>query len=101
MPGATVRISNSSRNILRKLAAQEGQSMQSVLEKAIETYRRQRFLKEVNKAYSVLRQNQEAWTAMEKGLTELDSTLGDGLESDEEWAENGKAIRKGKGKKKL
>ena len=101
MAGATVRISNSSRNILRKLAAQEGQSMQSVLEKAIETYRRQRFLKEVNKAYSVLRQNHEAWAEMEKELAELDSTLGDGLESDEEWAENGKAIRKGKGKKRL
>jgi hypothetical protein len=101
MPGATIRISNASRNILRKLAAQEGESMQSVLEKAIETYRRQHFLKEINKAYSVLRQNHEAWTSMEKELAEWDATLGDGLESDEEWAENGKAIRKGKGKKRL
>ncbi len=82
MSGATVRISDTSRNTLRKLAAQEGESMQSVLEKAIEAYRRQRFLKEINKAYSVLRQNNEAWTGMEKELAELDATLGDGLESD-------------------
>src|SRR5713101_273967 len=101
MSGATVRISDASRDILRKLAAQEGESMQSVLEKAIETYRRQRFLKEVNKSYSVLRQNHEAWTSMEKELAEWDNTLGDGLESDEEWAENGKAMRKVKGKTRL
>ena len=101
MPGATVRISDASRDILRKLAAQESESMQSILEKAIEAYRRQHFLKEINKAYSVLHQNKEAWTAMEKELAEWDATLGDGLESDEEWAENGKAIRKGKGKKRL
>jgi hypothetical protein len=82
MSGATVRISDTSRNTLRKLAAQEGESMQSVLEKAIEAYRRQRFLKEVNKAYSVLSQNNEAWTEMEKELAEWDATLGDGLESD-------------------
>jgi hypothetical protein len=101
MPGATVRISDASRNILRKLAAQEGESMQSVLEKAIEAYRRRHFLKEVNKAYSALRQNHESWTAIEKEMAEWDTTLGDGLESDEEWTENGKAIRKGKGKKRL
>ena len=59
MLSVTVRISETSRNILRELAAQQGESMQAVLEKSIEHYRRQRFLEEVNRAYAALRQDRE------------------------------------------
>ena len=101
MPSATVRISDTSRNILRELAAREGKSMQAVLEKAIEAYRRQRFLKEVNTAYSVLRQDHKVWAAVEKERAEWDATLGDGLEPGEEWTEDGEAIRKAKREKRV
>lgn len=50
MASATVRISEDSRNTLRELATQEGASMQSVIERAIEQYRRQRFLEKANDA---------------------------------------------------
>lgn len=96
MPSKTIRISDTSRNILRELATREGESMQTILEKAIEDYRRRRFLEEVNKAYTTLRQNHEAWEEVEKERAEWDITLRDGLESGEEWTEDGKAISKGK-----
>lgn len=94
MPNATVRISEQSRNILRKLAVREGKSMQAVLEKSIEHYRRQRFLEEVNTAYAALRQDRGTWEAVEQERAQWDATLFDGLEPNEEWTENGKAIQK-------
>jgi hypothetical protein len=58
---ATVRISQASWQALRQIAAQAGEPMQTVLDKAIEAYRRQCFLHETNKAYAALRDNAEAW----------------------------------------
>jgi hypothetical protein len=87
----TVRISVTSRNILRELAAQKGASMQKLLDKAIEAYRRQLFLEEVNKAYSALRENPKAWSQVEKDRAAWDATLGDGLAAEAEWAGNGEA----------
>ena len=57
MSGSTVRISKESSNILREIAAQEKKSLQTILDAAIEEYRRHRFLQEANKAYSVLKEN--------------------------------------------
>ena len=39
----TVRISEQTHHRLRELAAQSGESMQAVLDKALEQYRRQKF----------------------------------------------------------
>ena len=94
MTTLTVRISNISRDILRELATKEGASMQAILDKAVESYRRQRFLEEVNKAYAALRQDSKAWLQIEKERTAWDATLGDGLESDEKPAEGGKLTSK-------
>ena len=70
----TVRISATSRNILRNLAAKEGVSMQAILDKAVESYRRQLFLQEVNKAYAVIRQDDKAWSEIEKEHAAWDTT---------------------------
>lgn len=96
MASATVRISETSRKTLKDLAAQENGSMQAVLEKAIEHYRRRRFLEQVNTAYAALQQDRKTWTAVEKERVQWDATLGDGLEPDEEWTEDGKAIPRDK-----
>jgi len=58
---ATVRISQTSLQALRQIAAQAGEPMQAILDKAIEAYRRQLFLKRANKAYATLREKPEAW----------------------------------------
>ncbi len=83
MPGATVRISIASRNALRKLAVQAGEPMQATLDKAIENYRRHRFLEEVNTAYAALRQDDGAWGTLKKERKAWEVTLKDGLDTDE------------------
>ena len=96
MTTPTVRISNASRNILRELAAKEGASMQAIIDKAVESYRRQLFLEEVNKAYAALRQDTKAWSQIEKERAAWDTTLEDGLESAEASAKNRQNNRQGR-----
>jgi len=52
--------------------------MQEILEAAIETYRRQRFLEEASEAFAVMKADPKAWKAEqdERGL--WDNTLTDG-----------------------
>jgi len=68
--------------------------MQTNLERAIEIYRRQTFLTEVNKAYAALRDDPENWAEDEVERTAFDPALNEGLESDEMWTEDGEAIEK-------
>lgn len=82
MNDGTVRITGKSRSTLHELAGQSGQSMQSILEQAIEAYRRECFLKSANQAFENLRNDPKKWAA-EVGEREYwDQTLSDGLESD-------------------
>ena len=76
---ATVRISQASWQVLRQIAAQAGEPMQAVLDKAIEAYRRQCFLQKANEAYAALRENTEAWQEEIAEREVWDITLGDGL----------------------
>jgi len=50
-----------------------------VLDEAVEALRRQRFLEQVNAAYSNLRADPRAWAAVEAERREWDGTLLDGL----------------------
>ena len=79
MQSATVKISSSNYNILKELAAQLGESMQVILDKAIEQYRKQVFLQQANLAYAALRNNPEAWQAELEEREAWDVTLSDGL----------------------
>lgn len=79
----TVRISQSSWQALKLIAAQAGEPMQAVLDKAIEAYRRQCFLQKANDAYAALRENAEAWQEEIMEREAWDITLGDGLRRDD------------------
>ena len=79
MQSATVRISSISYNMLKELAAQSGESMQVILGKAIEQYRRQVFLQQASLAYAALRSNSEAWQAELEEREAWNVTLSDGL----------------------
>ena len=86
MASTAVRLREPTRAALRELAAQSGEAMSVVLEKAVECYRRQRFLEQANAAYAALRVNPEAWQAEEEERRAWDATLGDGLEDEDgEW----------------
>jgi hypothetical protein len=57
--------------------------MQELLEKAIESYRRQCILEESNRAFAALRADHKAWNEEEKDRRMLEVTLLDGLEEEE------------------
>jgi hypothetical protein len=80
MSSGTVRIRKETQNILRELAVSEGKPMQTILDFALEEYRRQRFLREANAAYATLRNDPTAWKAELAERKEWDATMADGQE---------------------
>jgi hypothetical protein len=70
--------------------------MQTILDRAIETYRRQRFLEEVNAAYAALRRDEKAWEAWKEERKAWEVTFGDGIDTDETWTEDGTPAHRGK-----
>lgn len=80
MSSLTVRITETSHKMLQELAEQSGESMQAVLDKALEQYRRQRFLEAANADYAALRRKPEAWKEELEERKLWDQTLSDGLE---------------------
>ena len=89
MSSTTVRISGKARDTLRELAARAGEPMQSILEKAIEHYRRERFFDEADAAYRALRNDPEAWQEELAERQLWEATLKDGLDADERSERNG------------
>ena len=79
MANATVRISDRSHKLLKSMAIREGLPLVSVLDRAVESYRRRQFLEEVNRSYAALKKDSEVWTAVESERAEWDGTLLDGL----------------------
>lgn len=79
MGQATVRISHKTHQALREIARADGESVRAVLQRSVETYRRKRFLEEVNAAYELLRGDAEGWRELESEREAWNGTLGDGL----------------------
>ncbi len=80
MSGTTVRINKVTRDKIRELATREKQSMNVIIDRAVEDYRRKCFLEDANRAYGTLRQNSDAWKAEEEERAAWDVTLMDGQE---------------------
>jgi len=79
---STVRVKAKTQATLRELAAHDGITMSDVLEQAVEAYRRQLFLEELNDAYAALRADEDAWREELEERALWDNTLLDGLEDD-------------------
>jgi predicted transcriptional regulator len=80
----TVRISAPIHALLKQLAEAEGSTLQSVLARAVESYRRRRFLEQVNAGYAALRADAAAGQAFEAEVALWDATLADGLPAEPE-----------------
>src|SRR3981081_2355531 len=80
----TVRLRDPVHATLRAIARQERRPMNAVLEDAIECYRRQRFLDQVNAGYAALAEDERA--DLRREVEQFDNTLLDGL-----WASEAKA----------
>lgn len=76
----TVRISRSAHAILRALAQETDESMTEVLDRAIELYRRQRFLTGLNADFAALQRDKAAWAEELAERESWEGTLADGLE---------------------
>jgi hypothetical protein len=81
MPNSNVRISEQSYKTLKSLAKDKGESMQIILDQAIEDLRRKTILHETNAAYQALRDNPEEWQAELEERKIWEGTLADGLDS--------------------
>jgi hypothetical protein len=77
---SNVRISETTHTTLRALAGEGGESMQAVLDKAVEEYRRRRFWDQLETAACELRENSSAWAEEQAERRAWDATLADGLE---------------------
>lgn len=80
MPSANVRISRDAHAVLRQMAHQEGVSLQALLDRAVENYRRRLFLEKANEAYGALRADKTRWDEELSERGEWDATLADGLD---------------------
>ena len=79
MAGYTVDLSESAHQVLRTLSEQTGEPISTVLDRAIEQYRRQRLLDETNAAYQRLRDDPAAWQKVLDERRVWDGALADGL----------------------
>ena len=82
MSSVNVRISSTSYQILKSLAKGKGQSMQSVIDQAIEELRRRRMLDATNSAFSALKADKEAWAIESEERRLWENTLADGVENE-------------------
>lgn len=80
MSSVNVRISSSSYQILKTLSQNKGQSMQSVIDQAIEDLRRRKMLEATNSAFSALKADQAAWQEESDERELWENTLLDGVE---------------------
>ena len=75
-----VRLSPRAHQMLQRLAKEADESMQAILDKAIESYRREEFLRAANRDYAELRRNPKGWKQELRERELWEQTLADGLE---------------------
>ncbi len=82
MPNTTIRIDETALAVLRDLARKQHRPVQAVLNEAIDSYRRKKFLEEANASFAALRNDPEAWKEEERERELWDAAAGDDLEGD-------------------
>jgi predicted kinase len=75
-----VRLREETRRLLQEMAAADQVPIQEVAARAVEAYRRQRLLDQINADFAALRADPEAWQGYRDELAAWDSTLLDGLD---------------------
>jgi hypothetical protein len=78
MQTQTVIISESAHQLLQQLADLEKTSTEVVLDRALEVYRREIFLKQANAAFADLKSDEKAWREELEERDLWDNTIADG-----------------------
>jgi len=82
MGSTNMRVYDKTYSQIDKIAHQLKISKQEALDQAVESYRRELFLREANNAYAALRNDPEAWQNEKEERETWDYTIQDGLEDD-------------------
>jgi hypothetical protein len=77
-----VRVSPRAHQLLLELAEEEQQSMQAVLDVALERYRRERFLRAANADFEALTKDKKAWKEELRERQVWERTVADGLDKE-------------------
>jgi predicted transcriptional regulator len=89
MASTMVRISEKAGKTLKQLAAESGETMQSILDKALEDYKRKRFFDALDADIAALQADPAAWAEYKAETALWDATLMDGLDPHEQWNDDG------------
>jgi hypothetical protein len=81
MAETQVSISNATHQILRHLSSEIGESEQTIVETAVEQYRRRLFLEGLSQDFKALKEDSEAWQEELAERSLWDNTLLDGAET--------------------
>ena len=80
MQSVNVRVSSQSYQLLKSLAEDFDQSMQSVIDEALENLRRRKILEATDEAFLALKANKKAWKEELRERRLWERTLSDGVE---------------------
>lgn len=80
----TVRVTEATHQALRELTVSRGESMTTILERAVGRYQREQLLAEANAAWAALQSDPAVLAESEAEQMLWDRTLADGLE-EEAW----------------
>ena len=80
MSTTTIRISTDAHALLKQIAQEENEPMQSVLNRILQKHRREQLLLKTNEAFSELQKNPAEWAEEQKERSLWDQTLSDDLE---------------------
>lgn len=81
-----MRVREDTHRALHEIAGEEGASLQDVLARAVDAYRKARFFQQMNAAYDRLRAAPEAWAQELEEREAWDATLMDDIEADPDEA---------------
>jgi hypothetical protein len=78
--------------MLDELIQETGRTPEQILDAALDAYRRTVFFEGLAADYAALKADKEAWAEELAERKLWESTLGDGLDSDERWTEEGRCL---------
>jgi hypothetical protein len=81
-----ITISTQAQRTIRTLAEKTNLPTQEIVDRAVEDLRRKLLFEEANAAYAALQEQPEVWNEIKRERKEWDTTMADGLES-EDWSE--------------
>lgn len=89
---STIKINPSLRCALQQMAEASGESVQVVLAKAVEEYRRKQFFAQLDESFARLKRSEAAWRDEVADRNELADVLEDGLDKSEAWTQDGRLV---------